>query len=147
MYTALESPFSFLFGSTSIHSPLLQTVSEFSLTTTTQHNTNTTVRIWEEFMGAEGQKAKAVWLHVLMGVCMCVYRWPTSQEGAAALLIHGHSVQHWVTDVLEMYITGFLKKVAVSCARVGLTWGNYSFSHNISIWQSMLPSTTMRCWK
>lgn len=43
-------------------------------------------------MGAEGQKAKTV--TVFMGVCMCVYRWSESQEGAAALLIHGHFVLH-----------------------------------------------------
>lgn len=90
-------------------------------------NTITTVRIWEKNMGAEGQKVKAVWLHVLMGVCMCVYHWPRSQKGAAALLIHGHFVLHWVTDVLEMYITGFLRKVAAGCAWVCFNLRKWQF--------------------
>lgn len=46
----------------------------------------------------KGHKAKAVWLHVFVGVCKRVYRWPSSPEGAAVLLIHGHFVLHWVTD-------------------------------------------------
>ena len=76
--------------------------------------------IWETCVGAEGQKAKAVWQHVFTGVCMCVYRRPQSQEGAAALLIRTHFVLHWVTDRLEMYIPCFLRKVAAGRTRVGL---------------------------
>lgn len=59
--------------------------------------------------------------YICSWVCICVYHWPGSQEGAVALLIHGHFVLHWVTGELEMYVPGFLRKVPVGCARGSFT--------------------------
>lgn len=80
-------------------------------------------------------------------VCARVYRRAGSQEGAAALLMRGHFVLHWVTGPLETHVPGFLRKVPVGCC---------SGEFNLRKWHFLLrdldlaertASHNNACWK